>query len=80
MKNTTILKDEQIADISQELDEFLLDIAKQYDLSALQITGLVMARLIRINELADLDNFYRLLRVIQERHYDEMLAEQITIQ
>lgn len=79
MKNLTQLTDEQIHNISYELDDMFLDLAKQYDISALRLSGLVLARLIKINELANIDNFYLLLSMVLEKRYGEEY-EKVTIQ
>jgi hypothetical protein len=62
---------ENIQNIAAELDEYMFNIAEKYDLSASQINGIIMARLLRMNiELNNELNFYRLLEVILQKDHE----------
>jgi hypothetical protein len=63
---------EKIQNVAVELDEYLFNVAEKYELSASQINGIFMARILRMNiELKNEDNFYKLLEVILQKDHDQ---------
>lgn len=63
---------ERIQNLAAELDEYLFRVAEKYELSASQINGIFMARILRMNiELKNEDNFYKLLEVILQKDHDQ---------
>ena len=63
---------ERIQNVAAELDEYLFRVAEKYELSASQINGIFMARILRMNiELKNEDNFYKLLEVILQKDHDQ---------
>lgn len=63
---------EKIQNVAAELDEYLFRVAEKYELSASQINGIFMARILRMNiELKNENNFYKLLEVILQKDHDQ---------
>lgn len=63
---------EKIQILAAELDEYLFRVAEKYELSASQINGIFMARILRMNiEVKNEDNFYKLLEVILQKDHDQ---------
>jgi hypothetical protein len=63
---------EKIQNVAVELDEYLFNVAEKYELSASQINGIFMARILRMNiELKNENNFYKLLEVILQKDHDQ---------
>jgi len=63
---------EKIQNVAAELDQYLFDVADKYGLSASQINGIFMARILRMNiELKNETNFYKLLEVILQKDHDK---------
>ncbi len=62
---------ERIQHVAAELDEYLFRVAEKYELSASQLNGIFMARILRMNiELNNENNFYKLLEVILQKDHD----------
>ena len=62
----------KIQNVAAELDQYLFDVAEKYELSASQINGIFMARILRMNiEVKNEDNFYKLLEVILQKDHDQ---------
>ena len=57
-----MVTDEELIEISHKIDDLLVDLAKTHSIEPLNISSIVIARLIRMNESANCDNhFYQLL-------------------
>lgn len=57
-----MVTDEELIEISHKIDDLLVDLAKTHSIEPLNISSIVIARLIRMNESSNCDNhFYQLL-------------------
>lgn len=57
-----MVTDEELIEISHKIDDLLVDLAKTHSVEPLNISSIVIARLIRMNESANCDDhFYQLL-------------------
>ena len=57
-----MVTDEELIEISHKIDDLLVDLAKTHSIEPLNISSIVIARLIRMNESANYDDhFYQLL-------------------
>ena len=57
-----MVTDEELIEISHKIDDLLVDLAKTHSIEPLNISSIVIARLIRMSESANCDDhFYQLL-------------------
>lgn len=62
-----MVTDEELTNISFEIDDFLLKLVKEYDIETLNLSSIIIARMIRMNESANCeDHFYQLLSRVPE--------------
>ena len=62
-----IKDDEKLVEISTEVDEFLLHLAKKYNASAIELTSIVNARLYTLCEQIEIPHeYYNILRYLME--------------
>ena len=62
---------EQVEQMAHDIDDFLYEIAIENELSAAALSGMVLARLMRICEDEDsLDTFYKLLGTVSNRRHE----------
>ena len=68
-----IMDNEKLMDVSDDVDKFLLDMAKKYETSALELTSIISARLYRLCEKVDMTNdYYDVLKYILELRSDSL--------
>lgn len=73
MENLNDITDEELTEISYAIDEFLTKTVLNHNISPSQMTGITMARLLRMHEtIGNTDNFYRLLTTISTRKHEIM--------
>ena len=57
-----MVTDEELIEISHEIDDLLLKMIQTHDIEPINLSSIMLARLIRMNESANSDeHFYRLL-------------------
>ena len=57
-----MVTDEELTEISYKIDDLLVDLAKTHNIEPLNLSSIIIARLIRMNESANCDDhFYQLL-------------------
>ena len=71
--------DEKVVKISYEIDNFLMNQSIDHNITPLQLSGMIIARLVRMNESANCENdFYKLVQSVADRKHLE--PEQKTLQ
>jgi len=74
-----MVTDEELVKISYEIDNFLFEKIKETDMIPINLAGIVLARLIRINEsVSSEEDFYKLLHSIANKRHLEL--EERTLQ
>jgi hypothetical protein len=64
------LSDEKLMKISYEIDEFLINQAVTNNVSLLSLSGIMMARLVRLSEEANCESdFYDLVQTVSEKEH-----------
>ena len=62
-----MLTDEKLLEVSTKVDKFLLDIVQEYEMPALALSAVILARLMLINnEMQSTDDFKKLMGVVSE--------------
>jgi hypothetical protein len=62
-----MLTDEKLLEVSVKVDKFLLDIVQEYEMPALALSAVMLARLMLINnEVQSTDDFKKLMSVVSE--------------
>jgi hypothetical protein len=62
-----MLTDEKLLEVSVKVDKFLLDIVQEYEMPALALSAVMLARLMLINnEVQSTDDFKKLMGVVSE--------------
>lgn len=65
-----MVTDEEIIKVSYEIDKFLMDQIINYNLSPTVLSGVIMARLVRMNEEAQSEeSFYRLIDSVSAKEH-----------
>jgi ABC-type uncharacterized transport system fused permease/ATPase subunit len=65
-----MVTDEEVIKISYEIDEFLMDQVINYNISPTVLSGVIMARLVRMNEEAQSEeSFYKLVDSISAKEH-----------
>ena len=65
-----MVTDEEIVKVSYEIDEFLMDQVINYNISPTVLSGVIMARLVRMNEEAESEeSFYKLVDSISAKEH-----------
>lgn len=65
------LTQEQVEEMAHGIDGFLYEMAVDNDISMSAVSGMVLARLMRMCEDTDeLDNFYKLLNTVSNRRHE----------
>jgi hypothetical protein len=65
------LDQEQVEQMAHDIDGFLYEIALNNDITMSAVSGMVLARLMRMCEdTDDLDNFYKLLNTVSTRRHE----------
>jgi len=74
-----MVTDEKLLKISYDIDEFLMSEVLKHDISPITLSGIIMARLVRMNESAKTDNdFYELLNTVSAK--DHLKPDMRTLQ
>ena len=74
-----MVTDEELVKISYEIDNFLFEKIKETDMIPINLAGIVLARLIRMNEsVSSEEDFYKLLKSIANKRHLEL--EERTLQ
>ena len=67
-----MLNDIELTEISHDIDDILLALAEKHDILPIHLSGIVMARLIRMNELMNTqDHFYQLAATVANKQHLE---------
>lgn len=75
----TEITDEELVNISYQIDNFLYELFKTKEMAPINLSGIVVARLIRMNEsVSSEEDFYKLLHSIANKRHLEL--EQRTLQ
>jgi hypothetical protein len=62
-----MLTDEKLLEVSTKVDKFLLDIVQEYEMPALALSAVILARLMLINnEMQSTDDFKKLMGVVSQ--------------
>ena len=62
--------DEELVKMSYEIDEFLMDQVINYNISPTVLSGVIMARLVRMNEEAQSEeSFYKLVDSVSAKEH-----------
>lgn len=65
-----MVTDEEIIKVSYEIDKFLMDQIINYNLSPTVLSGVIMARLVRMNEEAQSEeSFYKLIDSVSAKEH-----------
>ena len=65
-----MVTDEELVKMSYEIDEFLMDQVINYNISPTVLSGVIMARLVRMNEEAQSEeSFYKLVDSISAKEH-----------
>ena len=65
-----MVTDEEIVKVSYEIDEFLMDQVINYNLPPTVLSGIVMARLVRMSEQAQCEeDFYKLIASVSAKEH-----------
>ena len=65
-----MVTDEEVIKISYEIDEFLMDQVINYNISPTVLSGVIMARLVRMNEEAQSEeSFYKLVDSVSAKEH-----------
>lgn len=74
-----MVTDEELIKISYEIDNFLFEKVKETEMAPINLSGIIVARLIRLNEsVSSEENFYKLLKSISNKRHLEL--EERTLQ
>lgn len=73
------MSDEELVRLSYQIDNFLYEIFKEKEIAPISLSGIVLARLIRMNEsVSSEEDFYKLLKSISNKRHLEL--EERTLQ
>ena len=73
------MSDEELVRLSYQIDNFLYKIFKEKEIAPISLSGIVLARLIRMNEsVSSEEDFYKLLKSISNKRHLEL--EERTLQ
>ena len=62
-----MLTDEKLLEVSVKVDKFLLDLVQEYEMPALSLSAVMLARLMLINnEMQSTNDFKKLMGVVSE--------------
>jgi ABC-type uncharacterized transport system fused permease/ATPase subunit len=65
-----MVTDEEIVKVSYEIDKFFMDQIINYNLSPTVLSGIIMARLVRMNEEAQSEeSFYKLIHSVSAKEH-----------
>ena len=65
-----MVTDEEIVKVSYEIDKFLMDQVINYNLPPTVLSGIVMARLVRMSEQAHCEGeFYKLVQSVADKNH-----------
>jgi ABC-type uncharacterized transport system fused permease/ATPase subunit len=65
-----MVTDEELVKMSYEIDEFLMDQVINYNISPTVLSGVIMARLVRMNEEAQSEeSFYKLVDSVSAKEH-----------
>jgi len=74
-----MVTDEELVKISYEIDDFLFEKVKETEMAPINLSGIIVARLIRMNEsVSSEEDFYKLLKSISNKRHLEL--EERTLQ
>lgn len=74
-----MVTDEELVKISYEIDDFLFEKIKETEMAPINLSGIIVARLIRMNEsVSSEEDFYKLLKSISNKRHLEL--EERTLQ
>lgn len=63
---------EKIQNVAAELDQYMFSVSEKNGLTASQLNGIFLARLMRLNiECGNEKNFFKLLEVILQRDHEQ---------
>lgn len=63
-----MITDNELIEITKEIDRFNIDMLVKYNIEPLNLTGIVLARLIHLNKNSD--EFYKLINSISNREHE----------
>ena len=73
------MSDEELVKLSYQIDNFLYRLFKTKEIAPINLSGIILARLIRMNEsVSSEEDFYKLLHSIANKRHLEL--EQRTLQ
>jgi hypothetical protein len=65
-----MVTDEEVVKISYEIDDFLTKQIVDNNITPMQLSGMILARLVRMNEGVKCeDDFYKLVRTVADRKH-----------
>ena len=65
-----MMNNEALTEISHEIDDMLIAMAEKHTISAINLSGIVLARLVRMNELMNTDEpFYQLVDTVANKEH-----------
>lgn len=71
-----MIGDDELFKMTDEIDKLIIDLLIKYNIEPLNLTGIVMARLIHLNKNSD--EFYKLINSISSREHEK--SEQRVLQ
>lgn len=64
------MNDDTLTEISHEIDDVLFELSDKHTISPINLSGIVIARLIRMNETANTDEyFYQLVNTVANKEH-----------
>lgn len=65
-----MVTDEEVVKISYEIDDFLMKQIVDNNVNTMQLSGMILARLVRMNEGAKCeDEFYKLIQTVADKKH-----------
>ena len=65
-----MLTDEELTEISYEIDDILFELAEKHNMMPINLSSIVIARLIRMNEAVNTaDYFYQLVNTVANKEH-----------
>ena len=74
-----MVTDEEVVKISYEIDDFLMNQVINHNVTPMQLSGMILARLVRMNEGVNCEGeFYKLVQSVADKNHlmpDEMFLQ-----
>ena len=65
-----MVTDEEVVKISYEIDDFLMNQVMNHNVTPMQLSGMILARLVRMNEGVNCEGeFYKLVQSVADKNH-----------